>query len=209
MSFNELKNAMRLEALAVVGQKAFQKIGIVTGYNPNTYSAKVNIQPENTETGYLPILSQWVGNQWGAFSPPSTGDIVIVNFLEGNYENGFIILGNYNNQFQPLSVSSGEYWLVHQSGSYLKLTNDGNIVIFANEDLNITINSSNHGAVNITGNVNITGDTTITGKLTVTSDITSTGGNVSDHLDSMEDIRSTYNIHVHGVSPTPTPTLPT
>ncbi len=201
MSINHLLNKMREQAQQVIGQKTFTKVGTITSYNQNLYAAKVMLQPEQIETTWLPILSCWVGNQWGLFTPPSANDVVIVHFFDGFFESGAISLCNFNNVNKPLAVNSGEFWLVHQSGSYLKFTNDGNIAVNANENLNITINNSNNGAVNITGPVNITGALGVSGAIT-------SGANITDYKDSMEDMRTLYNEHVHGASPTPTPQMP-
>lgn len=187
---------MRLEAQSVLGQKSFTKLGTLSSYNPKNYTGKVLIQPEEIETGFLPILSSWVGNSWGLFTPPSLNDVVIIHFFDGNFENGCISLCNFNNVNPPLSVNSGEFWIVHKSGSFLKFTNDGNVAINANENLNITINGSNGGAVNITGNVNITGSIVASGDIT-------------DRKDSMENIRTIYNGHQHAGSPVPDQQMPT
>jgi phage baseplate assembly protein gpV len=198
MSINHLLNAMRLQASAVQGQQTFTRVGILSTFDPNTYSGKVLIQPDNFETGYLPILSQWVGNQWGLFAPPTQNDIVLVSFIDGNIDAGVIIGCNFNNQFRPQAVNSGEFWLVHKSGSYLKFTNDGKVLINSDSDLNITVD----GSVNITGPVNITGALGVSGAIT-------SGDNITDYKDSMEDIRTIYNEHQHGPSPLPSPQMPT
>ena len=66
-------NAMRLQANLAENNKKSTKIGIVTAYNDSTYSVKVKLQPMDIETGWLPITSDYVGNGWGIFSPPSIG----------------------------------------------------------------------------------------------------------------------------------------
>lgn len=189
---NQLSNVMRLHAemVAQTLQNYVTVIGTIKNYNSQYYMAQVLLQPEGILTGYLPVLSPWVGNGWGLFAPPSAGDQVEVQFQEGNISCGVICLRAFSSQAAPLAVNSGEFWLVHQTGSFIKLTNDGNISINANKNLNITINDSNGGAMNLTGNLNVTGNIVAS-------------GNITDEHSSMESIRQIYNIHQHAGSPVP------
>ena len=176
MTIERLLNVMRMQSQAVVGNTAQTRFATVSSYDPNNYAVKVLYQPDNTESGWLPIGTSWAGNGWGMFSPPPIGTMVKVSFQEGNHEAGIVSTSHFNDGYRPLPVPSGEMWLVHGSGSSVKILNDGSI--------------------------SITGNTTITGDLHVT-------GNISDGKDSMEDMRTIYNSHVHGGSPPPTPTMPT
>jgi phage baseplate assembly protein V len=200
--------------------RATTRIGIVDSYDPSTYSAKVRIQPEdednpeNSLTGWLPVFSPWIGNGWGMFCPPTPGDQVEVQFQEGSFENGIVCLRAYSNVYQPLAVDSGEFWLVHESGTVIKLTNDGNIEITSDQDLNITSNADlvidAEGDLNLTvkGDVtasiigtltasasqfNLTGNVTINGDLNVTGNITDLNGANG----SLQNIRTVYNSHIH------------
>ncbi len=73
---NNLINSIRLVSQTAGQGLARTRIGTVTSYDPNTYSAKVLLQPEGVEIGWLPITSAWSGNGWGLFSPPTSGDTV-------------------------------------------------------------------------------------------------------------------------------------
>lgn len=212
-----IPNAMRREAARVMAQLALTRVGIVSAYDPDTYSAKVFIQPENTETGWLPISSPWVGNGWGMFAAPGIGDVVEVRFQEGGKQAGMIGLRHFGNVLKPLSVPSKEFWLQHESGSFLKLTNDGSVEIHAAKDLIATVagkanidvagdvNASVGGQANLavtgkviasaeefrlTGNVHVTGDMHVTGEI---YDLDGLHG-------SFGYLRQTYNIHVHPTS---------
>lgn len=110
-------------------------MGIVTSYDPNHYAAKVVLMPEGAfpefegdllESDWIPISTHWSGNGWGLFMPPSPGDQVHVKFIDGEYGNGVIDGRVYDINHLPLPVPAGEFWLVHQNGQYVKLTNDGN-----------------------------------------------------------------------------------
>lgn len=195
---HELANIMRMHAESITsGNQNYMTImGTVSGYDPNYYCATVTLQPDGTETGWMPIMTPWVGNSWGLFCPPNIGDQVEVQFQEGNINAGIVCLRAYSQVNQPLSVNSGEFWLVHSTGSFIKLTNDGNLSINGNENINISINTNNSGKINLNGNVNVTGNIVASGDIT-------------DKKSSMETIRTDYNEHTHPpASDVPSPQMP-
>jgi Type VI secretion system/phage-baseplate injector OB domain len=105
------------------------RFGIVTSVNPSTATAKVTLQPEGVLTGWLPVLSPWVGAGWGMYCPPSPGDQVLVVAQEGEAEHGLIIGRAFSNMHVPPDAPVGEFWLMHKSGSFIKLQNDGTIQV--------------------------------------------------------------------------------
>jgi Type VI secretion system/phage-baseplate injector OB domain len=139
---NRLRNHIRQEAQRATSDLSLPRAAIVTGsIDPARYSARVLLQPEGTLTGYLPIASQWVGNGWGMFCLPSPGDVVDVIFQQGGHGAGVIVGRQFNAKAQPVPTTSGEFWLVHQTGTKINLTNDGNILISAHADLRIEANN--------------------------------------------------------------------
>lgn len=118
---------MRLQSMLAGEGRISSRLATVISYDSKNHSAKVMIQPENVESGWLPIASQWVGNGWGIFAAPSPGDVVIVTFQEDDFTAGIITSRLFNDTSRPLDVASGELWLVHQSGSLLKFHNDGTV----------------------------------------------------------------------------------
>lgn len=169
-----LLNAMRLQAMLAGGSRVSTLMGTVKGYNPANYCAKVMIQPENIESGWLPIASPWVGNGWGMAAPPTDGDVVTVVCQEGDINAGIISLRLFGDNARPPSVQSGgtttyapsgEFWLVHQSGSLLKFHNDGSVELTSNKNLTVTVG----------GDMNAT----VTGKAVITAsevDLVGSGG---------------------------------
>ena len=137
MTINRLQNQMRMQALLAAGLVAKPRMGLVTSYDPVNYCAKVKIQPQDVETGWLPIASPWAGNGWGLFAPPPIGAQVSVLFQEGSVEVGFIIGSLYSDSDVPLAVPSEEFWLVHKSGAYAKFTNDGKISVHGTVEIDI------------------------------------------------------------------------
>ena len=86
-----------------------------------------HLQPEGVLSGWLPILSPWTGNGWGICCPPTPGDQVLVLAQEGDAEHGIIIGRTFSNAQTSPITPVGELWVVHRSGSFIKLQNDGTI----------------------------------------------------------------------------------
>lgn len=167
-------NAMRAQANAMAGTTGQLRCGIVQSLDPASYCAKVTLQPEGVLTGWLPIASQWVGAGWGMVAPPSPGQQVVVLAQEGRAEHGLILGGLYSNTAAPPAAPAGEVWLVHQSGSFLKLRNDGSI-------------ESQATIWKLTGSLSVTGD------LFVGGDIADQGGGRG----TLNALRTIYDAHVH------------
>ena len=122
-------NAIKAQSGAQDQATGQARFALVTSVDPVNATARVNLQPENVLTGWLPVLSPFVGAGWGIACPPSPGDQVLVIAQEGDAEHG-IIVGRAFSQATPApAAESGEFWLVHKSGSFLKLMNDGTVQI--------------------------------------------------------------------------------
>ena len=129
-------NALKARATALIDTRAQNRFGIITSIDPSSGTAKVSLQPEGVLTGWLPVLSPWAGAGWGMVCLPAPGDQVFVLPQEGHAEHG-IIAGRVFSKLQPPPPApSGELWLVHSSGSYIKLLNDGTIRVGG--DLHVT-----------------------------------------------------------------------
>lgn len=219
MSTNTLLNLMRQQAESVMGNVSHTRIGTVSSYDPNNYAVKVLLQPDGTETGWLPVGSAWVGNGWGMFAPPSIGTMVKVHFQEGNPEAGLVDVGHFNDGARPVNTPAGAFYLIHTTGSALKIKNDGSIDLITHGVLNVTTGGNTN--VNVTGQVNLTAsgkvvasatEFDLTGNLEVTGNIHATGtitsdSNVSDSVGSMAKMRGEYNVHMHGGTPDPSPQM--
>lgn len=111
---------------AAIGQPRF---GTVSSVDPTAGTVRVQLQPEQVLTGWLPVLSPWIGAGWGLSCPPSPGDQVLVLPQEGNAEHGLVIGRAWSQSVAPPPTPVGELWLTHQSGSYMRLLNDGTIAM--------------------------------------------------------------------------------
>jgi phage gp45-like len=130
-----LSNAIKSHAASLDQSSGQIKFGTVTSVNSQNATARVLIQPDGVLSGWLPVLSQWVGSGWGMVCPPTPGDQVLLVPQEGDVEQGIIIGRSFSNKQMPPVAPGGEFWLMHQSGSFLKLCNDGTIRI--NGDLHV------------------------------------------------------------------------
>lgn len=216
-----LRNALRLQAQLAAGGVITSRLAEVTNYDPTDYSVMVRIEPEGILSGKIPLASEWVGQGWGMFCPPSVDNLVEVSFINGDLGSPFVAKRFFTVDERPLpSVPSGEFWLVHESGAFFKLTNDGKCTFSDAHGASVALNGD--GTITSAASTwSHTGDVNVTGKVTASSDITSSGGNiaasagdVSDKKGSMQQIRDVFNEHPHsgvqtggGVSGTPTVTM--
>ncbi len=138
-------NAVKARASGLDGLAGVVRFGVVSSFDPSHYAARVMIQPENILSGWLPILSSWVGSGWGLAAPLTPGDQVLILAQEADSEHGVIAGCVWSSVDQPMPAPSGELWLQHQSGSFIKLRNDGTITMQA-------------PTITVTGNLVVTGD---------------------------------------------------
>jgi phage baseplate assembly protein gpV len=138
-------NTVKARAGGLDGMAGVARFGLVSSFDPASYAAKVLIQPENVLSGWLPVIAAWVGAGWGLAAPLSPGDQVLVIAQEGDSEQGVIVGCVWSAVDKPMNVPAGELWLQHQSGSFVKLHNDGTIALQA-------------PTVNVAGNLVVTGN---------------------------------------------------
>lgn len=126
---DRLTNAIKAHASGLDQSTGQIKFGTVTSVNSQNATARALIQPNNVLSGWLPVLSQWVGNGWGMTCLPNPGDQVLIVPQEGDIEQGVIIGRSFSNQQLPPVSPADEFWLVHKTGSSFKICNDGTIRI--------------------------------------------------------------------------------
>src|ERR1700752_121658 len=124
---DRILNTFKAQATALIQMQAQPRFGTVSSVDPNSGTARVAFQPEGVLSGWMPILYPWVGAGWGMVCPPAPGDQVLVLAQEGHAEPGIIAGRVFSSQQRPPTAPSGELWLVHSSGSYLKLLNYGTV----------------------------------------------------------------------------------
>lgn len=174
---DRLINALKAHAGGLDLGRGQPRFGTVSSFDPNSYAVRVLLQPEGVLSGWLPVLSPWIGAGWGIACPPSVGGQVMVLSQEGHAEHGVVIGGAFSEQMRPpaiegAAIPSGEAVLFHASGAYIRLGNDGSLIISAAND----------------------GHVTVAGDLIVTGNISDQNG---EHR-TLADLRRAHDEHVHG-----------
>jgi phage baseplate assembly protein V len=163
-----LMNAMAAQALRAQGGFSGTRQGLITGYDPDTYSIKVTIMPEQMETGWIPLATPWAGNGWGFAAGPVEGAQIEVNFDSGAIGDGLAGGQFFNDTDRCPGPPSGELWLVHQSGSLLKFHNDGSVELTATASITYTATEHTfHGPVTMDKTLQVTQQITGQGGMAV------------------------------------------
>jgi len=124
---DRLLNALKAQSGAQDAGAGQPRFGSVTSVDPKAGTARVQLQPEGVLTGWLPVLSPWVGAGWGMSCPPSPGDQVLVLPQEGDAAHGMIVARSWSQAAAAPATPVGELWLTHASGSFVRLVNDGTV----------------------------------------------------------------------------------
>ena len=124
---DRLLNALKAQSGAQDARAGQPRFGTVTSVDPGAGTARVQLQPEGVLTGWLPVLSPFVGAGWGMSCPPSPGDQVLVLPQEGDAEHGMIVARAWSKAAAAPATPVGELWLTHKSGSFVRLVNDGTV----------------------------------------------------------------------------------
>lgn len=181
-------NAIKAQSSALDRSSAQPRFAVVTSVDPTRPAARVALQPEGVITGWLPVLSPWIGAGWGMSCPPSPGDQVFVLAQEGDSENGVIVGRAWSDTARAPQAPPGELWLVHGSGAFIKLTTDG--------------------TVQVQGNTHIAGDVFVTGTIRGGMDILAARDigagrdlsairSMSDGVGALDRLRQHYDAHTH------------
>ncbi len=120
-------NALKAQAGALDAARGQPRFATVVSVDPARHAARVALQPEGVVSGWLPVLSPWVGMGWGLVALPMPGQQVLVLPQDGEGEHGVVVGGAWSDASAAPVAPVGELWLVHQSGSFLKLLNDGTV----------------------------------------------------------------------------------
>lgn len=150
----KFENAISGRALMALGNTAFScDVGKITSYDPVNHLVIVEIHPATDNdpaslTGWIPYASSWVGNGWGMYAAPVLDTLCIVVYQQGSRQIPLAAQPLFDGSNRPLTVQSGEFWLVHKSGSSLKFTNDGQVLVSSTVQIDLTapvvnINASN------------------------------------------------------------------
>ena len=166
-------------------------------------------------TGWLPWIAH--AGEDRAWRPPSVGEQVVLLAPYGELSAAWILPGAYRDEFPAPESSGAKSATAYRDGAIVcydaeahelsaTLPDGGTASITAPGGLAVT------GDTEIDGDVEIDGDLEVTGEISATKDISAgknisadgdvtAGKNVSDRLGSMQQMRTTFNLHTHGVPP--------
>ncbi len=192
---NALINQIRQHIANVISSIAFPVKGIVDTVDPDSMTCVVRYQPQNTLSPSLPISCVAVGRGYGVIAIPNVGDQVHISFENGNYQVGVVegAIFDSTDAVPPTGMEPGGYYLIHKSGSFIKMTQDGKLNVNGEVDIDMTsptINITCSAVANITAPVvNINSPEVNMGDLSAL---------VPDLVFLMTGIaREIYNIHTH------------
>jgi uncharacterized protein involved in type VI secretion and phage assembly len=144
-----------------------EKHGMVTSYDPDKHLAKVMFQPEEQESGWIPIETSHVGNGFGmavGLTPgdgKKTGDQVVIRYQEGDIDGGKVSRVVHSDDQKPPRVESGEMvmWTKFRKSGGGKDSADGGEggdgqKIYFKKDGSITITDGNGGTLALDGKGN-------------------------------------------------------
>ncbi len=181
-----ISNYMRLHAQQALAGIGISRIGIVTSYDPNAYAVKVETQPDGFMTGWLPLLSPWIGDGWGMFCAPSIGDPVEVAYEGGDVQSGYACLRFFSDIARPVPTLSGEILIRHKSGALFALRNNGSAIFSDGNGASISLNgdgtiTSQASQWAHSGPISVDGDITSTGTITASVDVIAGGKSGAHH----------------------------
>jgi phage baseplate assembly protein V len=154
---DDLINLIHREVERALAGRHSKRYGLVTSYDATRHLAKVTLQPEGQETGWLPIRTAHVGNGWGMAVGLTEGDQVEVTPQEGDLETLQITGVVHSEQDVPPVAQSGEIVLKHKDGASIKFAQDGSTTLTDKSGSTFTMNGSGNVAINSTGTLNING----------------------------------------------------
>lgn len=124
-----IRYVARVEVERVLRLQLQPRLGNIIAYDPNLHAARVSLQPEGIETGWIPVHSPHVGNGYGEVIPLTIGQQVKVGFPEYGSNQGVVDAQVFDARNQvPVAAQgaqAGERIIVGATGSLFAITNDG------------------------------------------------------------------------------------
>lgn len=221
MSMYPLINQFKMHAEAAAAQVQTCIWGIIDSYDPNTHAVKVRRQPEDPDnpaaslSNWMPLPTMAVGAGFGMQAAPNIGDMVVVGHIYGE-ANEQIVLGYFFNDAEsPPGAKAGEFYYIHQSGSFIKFTNEGKVSLNGNVEIDLTAPAIN---ITVTGDANVNAaniNLAASSALSMTSPSISmgAGGQAIGGLTIFDELKAYIDNHKHsdpqgGETDVPTTQLP-
>lgn len=157
-------------------------------------------------TGWLPFWTRMAGEDRD-WRPPSVGEKAVLLSPFGELSAGFVLAGFATRDFPAPESSGANRVALYRDGARIEYDAEAHAlkaVLPEGGSASITA----PGGLSVDGDTEVDGDLAVDGDLSVTGDLdvdgkVDAGGDVSDASGSMQEMRNTYNAHVHGVAPGP------
>lgn len=145
-----LRNLIHQEVQRFLDRRTRRMPCIVNGYRGDLHAVKVTLQPSGTQSGWIQIETDQVGN----LVAPNVGDPGWLDFHEDDRRAAVFVGSNHNDSFPPpVQISAGERFS-KAAGSTIYQKKDGSITV-----------TDKHGTVieaDGTGNASVTAATAVT-----------------------------------------------
>ena len=126
---------------------------LVSSWDPQKHLAKVIYQPEEQESGWLPVHTMSAGNGYGLMTGLTPGDQVEVTHQEGDFDDGAITSRVHSEQAPAPTVYSGEQLLLTPWGSKIYFAKDGSVTILDQSGASFKFDGSGNLTITTSGNV--------------------------------------------------------
>ena len=161
-------------------------------------------------TAWLPFAAAMAGED-SSWRLPSVGEKVAILSPDGEIASGFVLAGFATGDFPAPDASESKHVLAYRDGARISydaenhvldatLPDGGSASIEAPDGVTIDGDVVIEGGLTINGDVGIAGGATATGTIAADGKISSRAG-IADQLGDMQEMRTTYNGHLHGVPP--------
>lgn len=138
--------------------------------------------------------------EYGFQSCPPAGSDAVVIFLAGERTNG-VVIATGNQTYRMRGLRPGETAMSDDKGQYIYLTEAGIRIVGNNLPIEVHTTGTvliDTAAAHITGTLQVDGNITSSANITAAANVADQGG-----AKTMAGMRSVYNGHHHGTSPTP------
>ena len=160
---DDITNLIRREIGRAMSNMTHPRAGVVSSYDKKTHSVKVTYQPDGNERGWIPIGRHAAGQGISFVHGASPGDQVVIGFLDGDIESGFVSHFLHSDADPAPQVESGETAIVHHGtktsvmwdkDGHIKITGNGKGVTVTTVDGPVTV-SSGSGKIAINGQIHL------------------------------------------------------
>lgn len=159
---HEILDLIQHEVQRAIAGRYSKRYGLVTSYDSDKHLAKVTMQPEGQESGWLPIRTSHIGNGWGMAIGLTEGDQVELTPQEGDVESLAITGVVHSEQDKPPTVQSGEVLIKHKDGASIKFAASGSATLTDKSGASVVMDGSGQTTMTST-NIKLAGIVNING----------------------------------------------